>query len=208
MGRTAQSTPSRRSPGAHGNDRKQLERLCRYVMRPPLSQERLEWRNDGRLLLSLKNVWKDGTHALNLEPHDLLVRLCAAIPPPWFNMVRHFGVFSSHSKHRSRVVPNDADPERFAHKPAEGDQLELTFDGGVDDDAPQRSRRSRWGWLLRHVFRADVDACSKCGGPMRWLQVARAPPDIASLMAKHGVAPEPPPDRPPVLLGQMALPFQ
>ena len=71
----------------------------------------MEWRPDGRLLLTLKNVWKDGTHALTLEPHDLLVRLCAAIPPPWFNMVRYFGVFSSHSKHRSRVVPAPAELE-------------------------------------------------------------------------------------------------
>ena len=47
-----------------GRDRAQLERLCRYVMRPPLSQERLEWRSDGRLLLTLKNVWRDGTRAL------------------------------------------------------------------------------------------------------------------------------------------------
>src|SRR5690606_7177402 len=68
-----------------GRDRKQLERLCRYVMRPPLSQERLEWRADGRLELTLKNVWKDGTRALVLEPFDLLVRLCSAIPPAWFH---------------------------------------------------------------------------------------------------------------------------
>jgi hypothetical protein len=32
-----------------GRDRKQLERLCRYVTRPPLSQEHLEQRTDGRL---------------------------------------------------------------------------------------------------------------------------------------------------------------
>jgi hypothetical protein len=80
-----------------GRDRQQLERLCRYVMRPPLSQERLGWRTDGRLELTLKNVWKDGTRALVLEPHDLLVRLCATVPPPWFNMIRYFGVLSSES---------------------------------------------------------------------------------------------------------------
>jgi len=91
-----------------GRDRPQLERLCRYVMRPPLSQERLEWRPDGGLLLTLKNVWKDGTHAISLEPHDLLVRLCAAIPPPWFNMVRHFGVFSSHSASTLCVLSSSA----------------------------------------------------------------------------------------------------
>jgi hypothetical protein len=31
-----------------GCDRQQLERLCRYVMRPRLSQERLHGRTDGR----------------------------------------------------------------------------------------------------------------------------------------------------------------
>jgi hypothetical protein len=52
----------------HGHDRAQLTRLCRYVLRPPLSQERLALREDGRLELTLKNVWKDGTRALLLEP--------------------------------------------------------------------------------------------------------------------------------------------
>ena len=74
-----------------GRDRAQLERLCRYVLHPPLSQERLGWREDGRLLLTLKHVWNHGTLALTLESHDLPVRLCAAIPPPWFNRTRYFG---------------------------------------------------------------------------------------------------------------------
>lgn len=47
-----------------------------------LSQERLEWRSDGTLLLTLKNVWKDSTHAFTLAPHDLLAWLCAAFSPP------------------------------------------------------------------------------------------------------------------------------
>ena len=63
-----------------GRNRQQLERLARYVMRPALSQERLAWRPDGHLELTLKNTWKDGMRALLLEPHDLLVRLCARRP--------------------------------------------------------------------------------------------------------------------------------
>lgn len=54
-------------------------------MRPPLSQERLEWHRDGRLELTLENAWKDGTRALVLAPFDLLTRLCSAIPIPWFS---------------------------------------------------------------------------------------------------------------------------
>ena len=191
-----------------GRDRKQLERLCRYVMRPPLSQERLEWRPDGSLELTLKNVWKDGTRALVLEPFDLLVRLCSAIPPPWFNMVKYFGVLSSHSRHRARVVPKRIDPLRFAPPAAAGDQLELGFSSGSGAATVPVSRRSRWGWLLGHVFRADLDTCSRCGGPMRWVEAATAKADIQRLLAKHGLAPQPPPERrAPVKLGQLLLPF-
>jgi hypothetical protein len=177
-------------------------------MRPPLSQERLEWRTDGRLELTLKNVWKDGTRALVLEPFDLLLRLCSAIPPPWFNMVRYFGVLSSHSRHRARVVPKRVDPLRFRSPAAAGDQLELGFGSGDEAGRGSASQRSRWGWLLRHVFRVDVDTCSLCGGPMRWIEAATTQGDITRLLAKHGLAPQPPPEpRAPLLLGQLALPF-
>ena len=88
-----------------------------------------------------------------------LVRLCATVPPPWLNMVRYFGVLSSHSCHRAQVVPSRTDSSRFAPEPAVGDQLELALgcdgDGGVIG-AP-KAGRSRWGWLLRHVFRADLE---------------------------------------------------
>jgi len=50
-----------------GRDRAQMERLCRYITRPPLSQERLTRRAEGRLELELKKVWRDGTRALVLE---------------------------------------------------------------------------------------------------------------------------------------------
>ncbi len=62
--------------------RAQLERLCKYILRPPIAQDRLTRRADGTLELTCKSIWKDGTRALVLEPHDLLVRLVAAVPPP------------------------------------------------------------------------------------------------------------------------------
>ena len=92
-----------------GRDRPQIERLCRYVTRPPLAQERLELRRDGRLELTLKNIWRDGTRAIIFEPHDLLARLVAAVPPPRFHLLRYFGVLSGHSALRSEVVPEPED---------------------------------------------------------------------------------------------------
>jgi hypothetical protein len=63
-----------------GRDRHQLERLCRYITRPALAQDRLELGSDGRYQVTLKSPWKNGTRALLFEPHDLLTRLIAAIP--------------------------------------------------------------------------------------------------------------------------------
>jgi hypothetical protein len=48
-------------------DRRRLERLCRYVARPPLAKERLEEHPDGRLALRLKTRWRDGTTHILME---------------------------------------------------------------------------------------------------------------------------------------------
>jgi len=73
-------------------DRARLERLCRYLCRPPIAQERLDEMANGKLRYSLKKPWRDGTVALVLEPLDLLARVCALIPPPRFHMVRYHGL--------------------------------------------------------------------------------------------------------------------
>gem|GEM_PF-3302446 len=154
-----------------GRDRRQIERLCRYITRPPLAQYRLELRPDGKLELTLKNVWKDGTRAILLEPRDLIIRLIAAISPPRFHLVRYFGVLSSHSRFRSEVIPKPPqNSAAFKPPPASGDQLEFPKLNAQTDDS--RPSRKRWAWLLAHVFRADLDTCVHCGGPMRWLEAA------------------------------------
>ena len=92
----------------NNHNRAQIERLCRYITRPPLAQDRLKLRSDGRLELTLKNIWRDPllntalfyrivVRAIFFEPHDLLARLVAAVH------LRNFiysGVFGC-----SRVTP-------------------------------------------------------------------------------------------------------
>jgi len=89
-----------------GNDRRRLERLCRYVARPPLALDRLEAMADGRLAYRLKTRWRDGTTHVLMERHELLERLAPLIPPPRAHQVRYHGVLAPCASGRSRVVPS------------------------------------------------------------------------------------------------------
>jgi len=59
------------------NDRRRLERLCRYVARPPIATERLEQRSDGRLLYRLKHRWRDGTTHMVFTPMELMEKVAS-----------------------------------------------------------------------------------------------------------------------------------
>jgi hypothetical protein len=63
-----------------GEDRRRLEQLCRYLLRPPIAQDRLALRPDGMVVVTLKTPWRDGTTHLRFEPLTLLERL-ASLPP-------------------------------------------------------------------------------------------------------------------------------
>ena len=49
------------------------EALLRYVLRPPIAQERLEPRPDGLVRITLKKAYTDGTVAVDMDPLSLLL---------------------------------------------------------------------------------------------------------------------------------------
>lgn len=183
-----------------GRDRAQLERLCRYLARPPLALDRLERHDDARVRYRFKRAWKDGTHAVVLEPLDLLTRLCALVPPPRFHMLRYHGVLASNSAARAEVVPKK--------EPAPG-QLPLFRPGEAGHlEPPPEPSRLPWAWLLRRVFQAEVSRCPRCGGRMRIVEIATEPADAVRVLAELGLGPRaPPPPARPVSPRQTTLPF-
>jgi hypothetical protein len=84
-------------------DRKRLERLCRYVARPPVSTARLAAQSDGLLRYRLKRRWRDGTTHVVFEPGELLERLVALIPPPRAHQVRYHGVLAPAAVGRAAI---------------------------------------------------------------------------------------------------------
>jgi hypothetical protein len=50
------------------HQRKHLERLCRYITRPAIANERLKRNRAGQVLLQLKSPWRDGTTHIVMSP--------------------------------------------------------------------------------------------------------------------------------------------
>ena len=115
-----------------GNDRRRLERLCRYVARPPLALDRLEAMADGRLAYRLKTRWRDGTTHVLMERHELLERLAPLIPPPRTHQVRYHGVLAPCASGRGRVVPSKEGHEAGFVEGSDTRDLSLTSEVEVE----------------------------------------------------------------------------
>jgi Putative transposase len=110
--------------------RKTLERLCRYITRPALANDRVQINAAGQVEL-IKCPWRDGTTHQVMSPLEFMQRLAALAPRPrlasdslWWP--HHFaarnerplrfahGVLAPMPKLRAKVVP------RPREEPAQG----------------------------------------------------------------------------------------
>ena len=137
-------------------NREGLERLCRYIARPPLAKGRLEENPDGTLRLHLKRPWSDGTVAFTFSAAEFVERLAALIPPPHKNQVIYHGVLAPRAAWRQQVVPRPLRITDAQRKRRVADVLTRT---------PSRADRPRWTpWrqLLERTFGADGFGCPNC----------------------------------------------
>ena len=90
---------------SQAGERAKLERLCRYVSRPPVAVDRMALTATGHVRYTLKTPYRDGTTHILLEPLDLMARLAALVPPPRMHLTRYHGVFAPHSQLRAAITP-------------------------------------------------------------------------------------------------------
>ncbi|MCA9758028.1 MAG: transposase [Candidatus Eisenbacteria bacterium] len=183
------------------SDREGLERLCRYGLRAPFSQERLHLREDGRVVYELPRPWphSGGVSELVLEGPELLSRLAALVPAPYLNTTRYHGCFASRSKWRSRLpAPSERKGKGSrSEEPSSDPSQEASGSGATGSGAagsgtrgtglatsvpPCRRSWVPWAALLSRVFYLDALRCAKCGGKRKVL---------AFLTDPHGGAGDP-----------------
>jgi hypothetical protein len=85
--------------------RDQLEHLCRYVLRPPLTVERLTESSHGQLLYEVPHPRRDGSTHLLLDPLELIEKLSVLVPAPRLHLLRFHGVMAPHAARRSQAIP-------------------------------------------------------------------------------------------------------
>ncbi|WP_435787369.1 transposase [Alteromonas sp.] len=79
---------------ANADEPEKLERLCRYISRPAISEQRLSMTQHGKVRYELKTPYRDGTTHVFFDPVDFIGKLAALIPPPRLNLTR-FGLPAS-----------------------------------------------------------------------------------------------------------------
>ena len=146
------------------SERKRLEKLCRYVARPPVSNQLLVKLEKGRVGYKLKRPWQDGTTMVVLKPDELIQRLAAMVPPPRSHQVRYHGVLASASSLRSFVIPRERRPRQ----------------------ARQRTNYC-WAELMKRAFEIDVLECPKCNGPMRFIASIMEREAIREILGRVGM---------------------
>ena len=91
---------------AKASQRDKIERLARYVSRPPVATDRLSLTQGGNVRYALKTPYRDGTTHVIFEPEDFIARLVALVPKPRAHLTRYHGVFAPASPDRVQIVPS------------------------------------------------------------------------------------------------------
>ncbi len=166
---------------AQAHESQKLERLCRYIARPAISEKRLSISPQVGVRYELKTPWKNGTTHVEFEPIDFIAKLAALVPPPRAHLTRFHGIFAPNAALRAQLTPAGR-----GRRPAIDTESTATR---TDDRSPEERRRSMtWAQRLKRVFNIDVTTCIHCGGAVRIVASIEDPAairDILGHFAKH-----------------------
>ncbi len=170
-------------------ERKKLERICRYIARPAIGEERLSVNQKGQVVYKLKKAYDDDTTYIMMEPIELLEKLSAIIPRPRVHLTRFHGILAPHDKHRKLVVPKS--PKVEERTKALTEVKVLTLQQQLLEKKKKQQRMS-WARLLKRVFGIDVETCGGCGGKMRIIAAVEDPQVIKKILDHLGLTSTPP----------------
>jgi len=165
------------------HERDKLEKICRYIARPAVAEERLSTNAAGDVIYKFKKPWDDGTTAIKLTPMELMERLAALVPRPRVHLTRYHGVLGPHYKYRKNIIPKK-NPELTlaAAEPVTG------ADTDAEHEQPPPVKRISWARLLKRVFGIDISICAICAGKIKIIAAIEDPKVIKQILEHLGLA--------------------
>jgi hypothetical protein len=171
--------------------RKRLQGLCRYILRPAIAVDRLSFNENaqysqngsGNIVYKLKKRWLDGTSHVEFTPIEFLGKLAALVPPPRAHQVRYYGFLAPHFKNRNLIAKSRkmlAEEEK--NKPVSGDSESKT----------PKEFRMTWAMLLKRTFNIDIEICPWCNGKRKILSAVLDGNEIRKILLHIGADPDPP----------------
>jgi len=141
-----------------------VERLARYIMRPPISLERIRWGGGGEVFYQPKGghdgrARQPGDVAENFEPAEFLARVIMHVPEPRRHLVRYYGWYSNVSRGKRGRDGGDA---RLL-----GEGTGCASSGRQKDGPDARAMRRAWAQLIKRIYEVDPLVCPSCGGEMK-----------------------------------------
>jgi len=142
-------------------DQSAVERLVRYIMRPPISLDRMSWDGEGEVRYRRKrghegSGW-EGCEVETFEPLEFLARVIMHIPEPRRHLVRYYGWYSNAARGRRRREEESGCGGGSGH----------SSDQKRDDGPDARAMRRSWAQLIKRIYEVDPLVCPKCGSEMK-----------------------------------------
>ena len=147
-------------------DQPAVERLARYIMRPPISLERMCWDGEGEIRYRRKGGHEDPALRLNrvetFDPSEFLARVIMHIPEPRRHMLRYYGAYSNVSRGKRRLR-GEAAGSTCPSGEGQAPSVRAKKDQGPDARALRRS----WAKLIKRIYEVDPLVCPSCGSEMK-----------------------------------------
>jgi hypothetical protein len=162
-------------------DTKALERVARYILRPPVSLERLSWHEaTGEVSYTAKSASSGHTQSERFDPLDFLARVIMHVPEPKLHTARFYGEYSSVARGKRRAE--------------KAEQLSPEPDGGTEEPSSEERRRMRRSWAqsIKRIYELDPLTCPDCGAAMRIISFILEPKVVDKILnhlSQNGIEP-------------------
>ncbi len=154
----------------HHEEQESIEKLAQYIVRAPISQERMFYIPADKSNNDVNKIIYRGKNSgitQVFDALDWLARLVTHIPNKGEQFVRYYGFYSN--KARGQRKKADAD-----------DKIPSIVDSGVSKKAFRKS----WARLIQKVYNVDPLKCTYCNGKMRIISFVEDEENIKKIL-KH-----------------------